>query len=290
MNNFSRLGLHECIVKACHEVGYQNPTPIQEEAIPPALKGRDVIGIAETGSGKTGAFVLPILNNLLSAPCDYHSLILSPTRELAIQIAHNFDAIGSKINLRSVTLVGGMDIVQQSISLSKRPHVIIGTPGRICDHLESTKGFNVKNIKFLVLDEADRLLGLDFDKELDIIMGCCPRERTTLLFSATMTEKLSKLQRVCLTRPVRVSVNPKFSSVPTLESFYVFVPAKEKDLHLVHILNELGSIQSIIFARSCESTLRIALFLRNLGFSAIPIHGQMSQTKRVKALSLFKVS
>ncbi len=159
---FADLGVREELCEACANLKFTHPTPIQEESIPLALEGRDIIGLAETGSGKTAAFVLPILQALMGKPQALFGLVLAPTRELAYQIAQQVEALGSIINVKCATLVGGMDMVPQAIALSKRPHIVVATPGRLMDHLENTKGFSLKHLKYLVMDEADRLLDLDF--------------------------------------------------------------------------------------------------------------------------------
>jgi ATP-dependent RNA helicase DDX47/RRP3 len=205
-------GVIEQLAEACQRLGYKQPSEIQMQAIPHALEGRDVIGLAQTGSGKTAAFALPILQALWNAPQPYFACILAPTRELAIQISEQFEALGSTIGVRCAVLVGGMDMMSQAIVLSKKPHIIVATPGRLVDHLENTKGFNLRNLAFLVLDEADRLLDLDFGDEIDKLLKVIPRERKTLLFSATMTSKVEKLQRASLVNPVKVEVADKWVS------------------------------------------------------------------------------
>ncbi|CAI5942514.1 unnamed protein product [Closterium sp. NIES-65] len=360
---FESLGICSQLVEACQTLGWKNPTPIQCSAIPPAIQGRDVIGLAQTGSGKTAAFTIPILEALLAKPSPLFACILSPTRELAIQIAEQCEALGSSIGLKCAvvswpfpllpalssspspprplllalssslgelllffslhlmptticclsssvnalsssrqhiyhslsrartspsTIVGGVDMVAQAIALGKRPHIIVGTPGRLVDHLSNTKGFNLRTLKYLVLDEADRLLNLEFEAEIDEILKVVPKERRTLLFSATMTSKVAKLQRACLKDPVKVEVSSKYSTVDTLRQQYLFVPAKHKDCYLVYVLNELAGSTAMVFTRTCDATRRVALLLRNLGFPAIPISGQMSQPKRLGALNKFK--
>lgn len=164
---FADLGVREELCEACVNLKFTHPTPIQEQSIPLAIEGRDVIGLAETGSGKTAAFVLPILQSLMDRPQPLFGLVLAPTRELAYQISQQVEALGSIINVKCATLVGGMDMVAQAIALSKRPHIVVATPGRLLDHLENTKGFSLKHLKYLVMDEADRLLDLDFGPILD---------------------------------------------------------------------------------------------------------------------------
>ncbi|CEF99793.1 Helicase, C-terminal [Ostreococcus tauri] len=285
---FASLGLCKELVSACEELGWREPSAIQQKSIPEALQGRDVIGLAQTGSGKTGAFALPILQSLLDEPRTYHSLILSPTRELAIQIAEQVEALGRGIGVRTATLVGGIEMTSQAIMLGKRPHVVVGTPGRVVDHLENTKGFGLKALKVLVLDEADRLLNLDFEEEIDKILRVIPQDRRTQLFSATMTSKVQKLQRACLRDPVKVEVSAKYSTVDSLRQHYLFIPAKHKDCYATYLFNELSASTLIVFARTCDQTRKLALIARNLGFGAVPIHGQMSQPKRIAALQKFK--
>ncbi|XP_077253420.1 DEA(D/H)-box RNA helicase family protein [Tasmannia lanceolata] len=288
LKTFKDLGVCEQLLEACESFGWKTPTKIQIEAIPHALEGKDLIGLAQTGSGKTGAFVLPILQALLENPHAFFGCVLSPTRELAIQIAQQFEALGSGIGVKCATVVGGIDMMTQAICLAKRPHIVVGTPGRLLDHLSNTKGFSLRTLKYLVLDEADRLLNMDFEKEIDEILKVIPRDRKTYLFSATMTKKVGKLQRACLKNPVKVEASTKYSTVDTLKQQYRFLPAKHKDCYLVYILSEMSGSISMVFTRTCESTRLLALVLRNLGLKAIPISGQMSQAKRLGALNRFK--
>jgi ATP-dependent RNA helicase DDX47/RRP3 len=287
---FKELGIIDSLCEACEALGYKAPTAIQAESIPVALQGRDIIGLAETGSGKTAAFVLPILQALMDKPQQLHSLILAPTRELAYQIAEQVDALGSLIAVRSAVLVGGMDMIPQSIALGKKPHIVVATPGRLLDHLENTKGFSLRQLKYLVMDEADRLLDLDFGPILDKILKILPRDgRRTYLFSATMSSKVESLQRASLQNPVRVAVSEdRFQTVSTLIQKYIFVPHKHKDLYLIHILNELAGQTGMIFTRTVNEAQRVSILLKKLGFSAIPIHGQLSQQQRLSALNKFR--
>ncbi|KAG7308394.1 putative ATP-dependent RNA helicase ddx47 [Plutella xylostella] len=285
---FKDLGIVDVLCEACQELKWKNPSKIQKESIPVALQGKDIIGLAETGSGKTGAFALPILQALLESPQRYFALILTPTRELAFQISEQFEALGASIGVKCAVIVGGMDMVAQSLVLAKKPHIIIATPGRLVDHLENTKGFNLKALKYLVMDEADRILNMDFEVEVDKILRVIPRERRTYLFSATMTKKVQKLQRASLRDPVKVEVSTKYQTVEKLQQCYLFIPVKYKDVYLVHILNEMSGSSFIVFVSTCAGALRCALLLRHLGLAAVPLHGQMSQNKRLAALNKFK--
>ncbi|KAI9840542.1 MAG: ribosomal RNA processing protein [Sclerophora amabilis] len=287
--SFKDLGVIDSLCDACTSLGYKAPTPIQAEAIPLALQGRDLIGLAETGSGKTAAFAIPILQALLEKPQPLFGLVLAPTRELAYQISLAFEALGSLISVRCAVIVGGMDMVPQAIALGKKPHVIVATPGRLLDHLENTKGFSLRTLKHLVMDEADRLLDLDFGPILDKILKILPRERRTYLFSATMSSKVESLQRASLSDPLRVSISTnKYQTVSTLLQSYLFFPHKHKDIYLVYLINEFAGQSAIVFTRTVNETQRLAILLRTLGFGAIPLHGQLSQSARLGALGKFR--
>jgi ATP-dependent RNA helicase DDX47/RRP3 len=248
-----------------------------------------LIGLAETGSGKTAAFALPILQALLDNPQPLFGLVLAPTRELAYQISQAFEALGSLISARCAVIVGGMDMVPQAIALGRKPHIIVATPGRLLDHLENTKGFSLRLLKYLVMDEADRLLDLDFGPILDKILKVLPRERRTYLFSATMSSKVESLQRASLKDPLRVSISSnKYQTVSTLLQSYVFIPHQHKDTYLVYLINEFAGQSAIVFTRTVNETQRIAILLRTLGFGAIPLHGQLSQSARLGALNKFR--
>ncbi|KAF2021543.1 ATP-dependent rRNA helicase RRP3 [Aaosphaeria arxii CBS 175.79] len=287
---FEELGIREELCEACTNLGFKFATPIQEKSIPLALEGRDIIGLAETGSGKTASFVLPMLQGLMEKPQSLYSLILAPTRELAKQISEQVEALGSVINVKCALLLGGMDMIPQAIALSKKPHVIVATPGRLLDHLENTKGFSLKHLKFLVMDEADRLLDLDFGPILDKILKVLPREgRRTYLFSATMSSKVESLQRASLQNPVRVSISSsEHQTVANLLQKFLFLPYKHKDVYLIYLINENVGHSVIIFTRTVNEAQRVGILLRTLGFGAIPLHGQLSQSARLGALSKFK--
>uniref|UniRef100_A0AC34QUR2 RNA helicase n=1 Tax=Panagrolaimus sp. JU765 TaxID=591449 RepID=A0AC34QUR2_9BILA len=315
---FAELGVNEVLCAACEKLGWKKPSKIQIGTIPAALDGKDVIGLAETGSGKTAAFAIPILQELMEQPQKLFALVLTPTRELAFQIAEQFQALGSTIGLLVAVIVGGVDKAAQTLALARRPHIIIATPGRLVDHLEETKGFNLRSLKFLVLDEADRMLNLDFEIELDKILKVIPKDRRTFLFSATMTTKVNKLERASLKNPFRVEdrrtflfsatmttkvnkleraslknpfrveVSNKYQTVETLKQYLLFIPQKYKDANLVYLLNEKAGNTFIIFCGTCNVVLAVTLMLRHLGFPALPLHGQMNQEKRISSLAKFK--
>jgi len=278
----------EELCRACELLKWTVPTPIQVEAIPWALQGRDVIGLAETGSGKTGAFALPIVQQLLDNPQRFFAVVMAPTRELCVQIGEQFEAIGSGIKLQTAVVVGGLDMVTQAMALAKRPHVVVASPGRLVDHLENTKGFHLKTVKYVVMDEADRLLSMDFDEALDKILEVVPRERNTFLFSATMTSKVSKLQRASLKRPVKVEVSTKHDTAKGLVQNYIFLPYKFKQTYFAALIAHFQHYAVMVFTDTCLGAQRLAIFLRHLGWKSIALHGQMSQAQRLGALSGFK--
>ncbi|KAJ7132808.1 P-loop containing nucleoside triphosphate hydrolase protein [Mycena crocata] len=286
--SFKSLGLIEPLLEALEQVNYTSPTEIQVECLPHALEGRDIIGVASTGSGKTAAFALPILQKLWEDPKGLFACVMAPTRELAYQISQQFESLGSSMGVRSAVIVGGVETIAQSVALAKRPHIVVATPGRLLWHLENTKGFSLKGIKFLVLDEADRLLDMDFGPVIDRILKLVPTERTTYLFSATMTSKVAKLQRASLSNPAKIEVSTKYQTVSTLLQYYLFMPLQDKDTFLVHLANSLAQNSMIIFTRTVHDAGRICIILRTLGLPAVPLHGQLSQSQRLGALGKFK--
>jgi ATP-dependent RNA helicase DDX47/RRP3 len=287
--SFASLGVCDALLEACNRVRWTSATRIQEKVLPDALQGRDIIGLAETGSGKTGAFCLPMLQALLENPIRgaVFGVVLAPTRELAFQIHSVVEALGQTMGTSSLCIVGGVPMTQQSIALGRNPHILVATPGRLLDHLTNTKGFNLQKLKYLVLDEADRMLSLDFEKELNELLQVIPEDRRTMLFSATMTSKVQKLQRACLKDPVKVEVSTKFQTPKKLLQSYLFIPAKYKDCYLTYLINEYAGQSILVFGATCNNVQRLALMLRNLGFPAICLHGQMTQPKRLGALHKF---
>ncbi|KAA3680689.1 ATP-dependent RNA helicase DDX47/RRP3 [Paragonimus westermani] len=273
--SFSDLGLRNEILKACDFLQWPKPTAIQSLAIPPALQGRNLVALAETGSGKTAAYALPIVHKLLDSPCPYFAMVLAPTRELAAQVHSQFNALGKAVGLSTILLVGGVPITQQADQMCMSPpHVIIATPGRLADHLRKTKGFDefkLANLRFLVIDEADRMLGSDFDSVLEKILCLLPTTRQTFLFSATMTDKVGKLQRASIREPVFVSTRKsKFQSVANLRQ-------------------SILATSVIVFTRTRIASTRLSLLLRQfLPQPVIALNGDMPQAQRLGALYKFK--
>ncbi|GIX65720.1 ATP-dependent RNA helicase [Babesia caballi] len=285
---FESLGICRELCRACDSMGWKAPTPIQVAAIPHALGGRDIIGLAVTGSGKTGAFTIPVLHHLLEDVKRLYCVVLAPSRELCEQIAEQFRALGAQVALEVCLVIGGIDMVHQASALAKKPHVIVASPGRLADHVENTKGFSLATVQKLVIDEADRLLSQDFDDELDKIISAMPENRQTFLFSATMTKKLSKLQKMALKDPVSVHVDDKYATAEHLDQRFLLVGQKHKWTYLAALLWHYSNRTVMVFCKTCDGAQRCAAYLKGLKFASVCLHGKMSQADRSKALQIFK--
>lgn len=285
--SFADLGVMDALCKACDSLGYKSPTPIQSQCIPPALRGRDIIGIAEPGSGKTTAFVLPILQALMNNPQPLHTLILAPSKKLAERTANLVETLGVPISISCAPLIEGNDMVSQAISLEKMPYIIVATPERLLDHLENTNGFSLEQLKYLVLDDAQKLLSLDFDLILDKLLMMLPSRRT-YLFLVAMFDKVESLQHTLLTDPIRISVSSQPQISPTLLQSYTIVRREYKDVHLLRMLNERIGQRTIIFTRTAHDTERVSNVLQILGFAAIHIHGKLAYSDKSASLNKFR--
>ncbi|KAK2654351.1 hypothetical protein Ddye_014207 [Dipteronia dyeriana] len=256
--SFADIGLAEWAVQTCKELGMKRPTAVQSHCIPKILEGRDVLGLAQTGSGKTAAFALPILQRLAEDPYGVLALVVTPTRELAFQLAEQFRALGSCLHLRCEVVVGGMDKLSQARNLVGRPHVVIATPGRIKVLLEEDPDISpvFSKTKFLVLDEADRVLDAGFEDELRVVFQCLPKSRQTLLFSATMTSDLQTLLELSSNKAYFYKAYEGFKTVDTLKQKFIKMPKKVKDVYLVYMLSkmeDMGIRSAIIFVSTCRN-------------------------------------
>jgi len=289
---FEELGLNEWLVKQLNVLGLKQPTIIQKVCIPEILKGRDCIGCAKTGSGKTAAFALPMLQVLCEDPYGIFALILTPTRELAFQIAEQLNVLGKPIGLKLVVITGGRDMLQQGLELTQRPHIVVSTPGRLADHIDSGTDFTLKNLRFLVLDEADRLLEDNFGAQLQSIFSKLPAKRQTLLFSATMTDTLRDLQTQALKTPFIWTSRAAVATVSTLDQRYCLVPADVKDAYLVHIIEQFQTQHEksliIIFTHTCKYCQILAMVLNEVGMNCLALHSMIPQRQRLAALAKFK--
>ncbi|KAH9299172.1 hypothetical protein KI387_030854, partial [Taxus chinensis] len=293
LTSFEDLGLSEWAATVCKELGMKEPTPVQKHCIPQILKGKDVMGLAQTGSGKTAAFALPILHKLAENPYGVFALVITPTRELAYQLAEQFRALGSPLHLRCTVVVGGMNMITQSQALMQRPHVVIATPGRIKSLLTENRDIPkvLSRAKFLVLDEADRVLDVGFEEELKGILQYLPKERQTLLFSATMTGDLRALHELSGDKAYFYEAYEGFKTVESLKQQYVFVPENVKDVYLIHIISTMEDkdIRSaIIFVSTCRTCHLLSLLLAEVGLEAVALHSLKTQSSRLASVHRFK--
>ncbi|PVU97255.1 hypothetical protein BB561_000679 [Smittium simulii] len=292
--SFSDLGLGAWLIEALKAVEIKSPTETQRASIKPIIEGKDVISCAKTGSGKTAAFALPILHKLAQDPYGVFALVLSPTRELAIQIGEQFTVFGKSINLKISVIVGGLDMVDQALSLNARPHIVIATPGRLADHIKSNSDvINFNKVKFLVLDEADRLLTDSFAPDMSVILEKLPKEKQTLMFTATISESIYQYYL----RKKDANIDPfvhicqdNIRTVDTLSQLYMLVPSYVKDGYLVQLLlkPEYEDISIIIFTNMCRTAESVNIMLRHLGFKSNSLHSKMSQHERLNSINLFK--
>lgn len=292
--SFQNLQLIEPILKALSKEGYTNPTPIQEQAIPIVLQRRDLLGCAQTGTGKTAAFAIPLLQ-LLSEdktpvqrfPKPIRALILTPTRELAIQINESFEAYGKFLGLRHLVIFGGVSQHAQTEALRRGVDILVATPGRLLD-LISQNYITLRDIQFFVLDEADRMLDMGFVHDVKRVITKLPTNRQTLFFSATMPAEIQALANSILKSPLKVEVTPVSSTAETIQQSLFFVEKNNKRLLLNHILLDPNIESALVFTRTKHGADRVAKDLNKEGISAEAIHGNKSQNARQRALSNFK--
>jgi ATP-dependent RNA helicase RhlE len=289
---FSDLGLSSSLLAAVAAEGYAIPTPIQAQAIPPALAGRDLCGIAQTGTGKTAAFALPILQRLAQppqrpAPRTCRALVLSPTRELAGQIADNFRAYGVGTPLSTAVVFGGVSIGRQRDQLARGVDILVATPGRLLDLIDS-RWLTLSGVQVFVLDEADRMLDLGFIHALKRIVKLLPRPRQTLLFSATMPRPIALLADEYLDDPVKVSVAPAATTAERIDQRVVFVPAERKRDLLATMLRDPAFSRVLVFTRTKHGADRVVRHLAAAGIETAAIHGNKSQPQRERALAGFR--
>lgn len=289
---FNELNLIEPILRALEQEGYKKPTPIQEQAIPIVLKEKDLLGCAQTGTGKTAAFAIPILQLLHAhhaerTPRVIKTLILTPTRELAIQIGDSFAAYGRNLKLKHTVIFGGVPQGAQVQALKAGIDILIATPGRLLD-LISQGYVHLKDISIFVLDEADRMLDMGFIHDVKKVVARLPLERQTLFFSATMPAEIQKLANTILVRPEKVEVTPVSSTAETITQAVYFVDKKDKRQLLAHVLNDPSIGRVLVFTRTKHGADKVVKDLQKVGISAEAIHGNKSQNARQRALGNFK--
>ena len=285
--SFADLNLHPTILDAIRDAGYTTPTPIQRDAIPVALSGRDIMGLAQTGTGKTAAFTLPIIERLLDGPRRTRALILTPTRELCVQVEESFRKYARHGEISVVAVYGGVPLDPQERSLRDGVDVVVATPGRLIDHLER-QNLVFDDLEVLVLDEADRMLDMGFAPQINRIVDQIPAYRQTLLFSATMPPEVEALARKYLRKPVVVQVGVRSAAASTVTHAVYPVPREKKNALLVELLT--GSVHDsvLIFSRTKHGADRIVRDLEKAGVTATAMHADKSQPQRTKALQDFK--
>ena len=290
---FKKLELIDPILKALTAEGYTTPTPIQAQSIPLILERRDLLGCAQTGTGKTAAFAIPILQILYQqkqeerGPRNIKVLILTPTRELAIQIDESFAAYGKYTGLTHTVIFGGVSQLNQTNILRRGVDILVATPGRLLDLI--SQGFiDLKYLKIFVLDEADRMLDMGFIHDVKRIITKLPVKRQTLFFSATMPPEIQKLANVLLTSPAKVEVTPASSTVDAIEQSLYHVDKKDKSKLLLHLLNDHAIVTALVFTRTKHGADKVVKFLHHAHITAAAIHGNKSQNARQNALSNFK--
>lgn len=292
--DFASLGLRAELLRALRDADYTVPTPVQAEAIPVILQGRDIVAGAQTGTGKTAAFTLPLLQQLWEAPGrqkpgrrQVRALILTPTRELAAQVEESVRRYGRYLPLTSTTVFGGVNINPQIYALMRGVDILVATPGRLLDHVNQ-RTVDLSRVEVLVLDEADRMLDMGFIRDIRDIIALLPTNRQSLLFSATFSDEIKRLTDTLLNEPVRVEVARKNAESDLVTQIVHFSASANKHDLLIHLLVQENIKQALVFVRTKHGADRLATHLQRDGVSAVPIHGNLSQMQRTKALSDFK--
>lgn len=287
MTTFSEFNLESKVLQAITELGFEEATPIQAKSIPVALTGSDLIGQAQTGTGKTAAFGIPLISKISKTDEKIRALIMAPTRELAIQVAEEIEKLSRFKGIRTLPIYGGQDIVRQIRALKKKPQIIIGTPGRLLDHI-NRKTIKLEDVQTVVLDEADEMLDMGFMEDIQSILKQVPDERQTMLFSATMPPNIQKLAQQFLHNPEHVSVIPKQVSAPLIDQAYIEVPERQKFDALSRLLDMESPELAIVFGRTKRRVDELSEALQKRGYSADGLHGDLSQNQRDTVMRKFR--
>ncbi|HWP97836.1 MAG TPA: DEAD/DEAH box helicase [Syntrophomonadaceae bacterium] len=287
MATFEELQVAPIIIQALTNMGFEEATPIQEKALPLALAGRDLIGRAQTGTGKTAAFGIPLVDRCLPDEDQIQGIVITPTRELAMQVAEELNRIGQTKNIRSLPIYGGQEIDRQINALRKRPHIIVGTPGRLMDHMRR-RTIRLQRIKMVVLDEADEMLNMGFLEDIEDILKQMPAQRQNLLFSATMPGHIQTLARQFMNSPEIIHIDPKDVTVSGTEQYYIETAERQKLDVLCRLLDIQNPGLAIVFARTKRRVDEIGQLLGERGYSAQGIHGDLSQSSRDAIMRRFR--
>ncbi|MFW5889604.1 MAG: DEAD/DEAH box helicase, partial [Bacillota bacterium] len=287
--SFNQLEIIKEILAAIKQEGYEIPTPIQEQAIPLLLSKKDIMGSAQTGTGKTAAFAIPILQNITNSNNTkaIKALILTPTRELAMQIKDSFKVYGRNLPLKTVAIYGGVNQKSQVKNIKRNPDILVATPGRLLD-LINQKIINLNQVEYFVLDEADRMLDMGFIKDVNKIIKLIPNKRQTMLFSATLPKSILNLANSILVNPIRVQITPEETTLEAIKQSIYYVKTTNKLKLLLHILKDKQYSSILLFSRTKRFANKITKQLLENNISATAIHGNKSQSARTEALHLFK--
>jgi len=284
---FEEMSLSQPLIQAVSDMGFEAATPIQEQAIPPALAGRDLIGQAQTGTGKTAAFGIPMIEKIEQGTERIEGLIVTPTRELAVQVAEELNAIGQGKRIRALPIYGGQEIARQIRALKNKPQIIVGTPGRLMDHMRR-KTVRLTWVSTVVLDEADEMLNMGFIEDIETILQEVPDDRQTLLFSATMPKPIQDLARRFMKNPETIKIKSRELTVPSTEQYYIEVHENQKFDILCRILDIHPPEKVIVFGRTKRRVDELYEALNKRGYSAEGIHGDLTQTRRDSVMNSFK--
>lgn len=284
VSGFSGLGVAPSLIEALARLGHLTPTPIQRQAIPIVLAGKDIVGIAQTGTGKTFAFGIPMIQRL--AQKKGQGLVILPTRELAIQVDEALGKVGKNTNLRVAVLIGGVALESQVKALRKKPHIIVGTPGRLIDHM-NRKTLQLDSVRVVVLDEADRMLDMGFAPQIEKVFRTIPKDRQTMLFSATMPQGIMKIATAYMKLPIRVEVAPSGSTVESVTQEIFIINKDSKNRLLDKLLKEYSGT-TLIFTRTKHGAKRLVRRIRAMGYTAAEIHSNRTLAQRLDALEGFK--
>ncbi|SDW75207.1 ATP-dependent RNA helicase DeaD [Marininema mesophilum] len=287
MTTFQELGLDPQVTRSLSDMGFEEATPIQAEALPVGLSGSDLIGQAQTGTGKTAAFGIPLIEKADPTLGGIQGIVITPTRELAVQVAEELNKIGQHKGIRTLPVYGGQDIERQIRSLKKRPHLIAGTPGRLLDHLRR-RTIRTDHVAITVLDEADEMLNMGFIEDIEAILGQFPEERQTLLFSATMPEQIRRLAGRFMTNPQTIRVKAKEMTMPRIRQQFLEVPQRHKFDILCRLLDIQSPELAIIFGRTKKRVDELSEGLNKRGYSAEGIHGDLTQARRDTVMRQFR--
>lgn len=287
MEKFKALGISDLITQSLNNMGFEEPTPIQEKAIAPAMRGQDLIGQAQTGTGKTAAYGIPLIEKMEGAREKIQGLVLTPTRELAIQVAEELNKIAQYTDVHTLPIYGGQDIERQIRGLKKRPQIIVATPGRLKDHMQR-RTIRLDELRMIVLDEADEMLNMGFIEDIEEILSATPASRQTLLFSATMPRAIQSLSQRFLRNPALISIQSKEVTVPLVEQNYLEVQDRQKFDVLCRLLDIQSPDLAIVFGRTKRRVDELSEALKKRGYAAEGIHGDLTQAKRDSVIRQFR--